>query len=1154
MASSNLEIKITAQNLASASIEQVNTTVQKFGDQLISVGKIASGVALGNVLSAAFGDLSKHFEAGITAAESLGAATRKLQREIGGTAEEVSGLISVFGRYGVDVDGASKALGIFAKHLGGIEDETTKAIEEGKGFAGVMQDLGIKTETSSGQIRPMNDLLLEVADKFENMPASAEKSKLAMDLFGKSGKDLIPILNLGRDGILAAEDAAKRYGLTLTNDNVEALKQLGVAHKDADQAVKGLEVQLGLAFLPVLKGVAQAAAGLAQGFNEQVAPALHTFADDVGIGAEALKIIWEKHLAPLAQNLSGVIQPAVIGLAAALGTTFVAAAYQAVAALAAQAAAFVAANLPIIALGAAVGVVAALVIGHWDEISAAAQQLGAWLGEVFTNLADNFSTFWTNTTTLFSSAWQGITDITGRAAQWLGDTWSRFATWLGDAFGGIGQQIQQSWNAAWSGLGGITGQALGWIGDRIGDFVNWLKSIPMIGDWVTGIGNAFSFVGAKAADFAGAIQSTASAAYHAVTSFDYSGFVAGAKSAIGGAIDWAWKAIQGIPDLIDEAKKRWAELGKQGAEDAGQKTGEAFAHGAAQGANKDKKGPLSAALQDWVSQVLADSLANTAGITIGDDFGQSMADGIRATQQTMDAALEEIIGGLAANGADAEAKIFERLKTTVDDEMTGTVQKIVEVGDAADKKLAELVSKASDDIVAAGKTASDALQSLVEQARDAADLKARRAALDENISDEERAHKAKVDAANLAYDREKQAAELANKFKNDLLDLEYKHHEELQQAKTDKERAAINERYAQNKADLEHRHQDETAALADRQKQEDADRARRQALDEAERIFKQGIDKQRSDFEEKLRQEDLQKKVAAIGAEYDLRVKTIAKTLAEETEKTQAQRLDEQVKLAAHLQERFSKIRAEFGMEDQLGKALGENLKSYFDGVIGKLHDVQREMDVVAADEGSDQQAASTGSGYSALAAAAYIRQAAANRGIDPNIAVQVAASEGLNNPVGDGGRSFGPFQLYTGGGLGNAFQQQTGLNPADYQNNWPQQVDWILNWVLQNGWNPGGTGGMHGATAAGIGNWQGIPTYDQGGWLPTGKSTVLNLTGRPEAVLTPQQLAGMSRGGVRDVHVHLSGNTMLADDFVTAQRLAQILKPELDRIVSGPA
>lgn len=109
---------------------------------------------------------------------------------------------------------------------------------------------------------------------------------------------------------------------------------------------------------------------------------------------------------------------------------------------------------------------------------------------------------------------------------------------------------------------------------------------------------------------------------------------------------------------------------------------------------------------------------------------------------------------------------------------------------------------------------------------------------------------------------------------------------------------------------------------------------------------------------------------------------------------------------------------------------------------------------------------------------AAYIRQAAAQRGIDPETAVKVANSEGLNTYVGDSGSSFGPFQLHYGGvasggnavsGLGDTFTKRTGLDARD-PNTWRQQVDFALDTAKQTGWGP-----WHGAAAAGIGDREGL-------------------------------------------------------------------------------
>lgn len=109
---------------------------------------------------------------------------------------------------------------------------------------------------------------------------------------------------------------------------------------------------------------------------------------------------------------------------------------------------------------------------------------------------------------------------------------------------------------------------------------------------------------------------------------------------------------------------------------------------------------------------------------------------------------------------------------------------------------------------------------------------------------------------------------------------------------------------------------------------------------------------------------------------------------------------------------------------------------------------------------------------------ASYIAKAATARGIDPDIALRVAKSEGglkswnlqstyMKNGVQE--PSFGPYQLYMGGGLGNAFQKKTGLDPRLAANG-PAGVDFALDNAKKSGW-----GAWYGAKKAGIGNWEGI-------------------------------------------------------------------------------
>jgi hypothetical protein len=113
---------------------------------------------------------------------------------------------------------------------------------------------------------------------------------------------------------------------------------------------------------------------------------------------------------------------------------------------------------------------------------------------------------------------------------------------------------------------------------------------------------------------------------------------------------------------------------------------------------------------------------------------------------------------------------------------------------------------------------------------------------------------------------------------------------------------------------------------------------------------------------------------------------------------------------------------------------------------------------------------------YDPRLVAEYIRQAAAQRGINPDVALRVAKSEGLGEYVGDGGSSFGPYQLHYGGvakggnsvgGLGDTFTKRTGLD-ARNPDTWRQQVDFSLDEAKRGGWGP--WHGWKGAPMAGIG------------------------------------------------------------------------------------
>jgi hypothetical protein len=110
-----------------------------------------------------------------------------------------------------------------------------------------------------------------------------------------------------------------------------------------------------------------------------------------------------------------------------------------------------------------------------------------------------------------------------------------------------------------------------------------------------------------------------------------------------------------------------------------------------------------------------------------------------------------------------------------------------------------------------------------------------------------------------------------------------------------------------------------------------------------------------------------------------------------------------------------------------------------------------------------------TGKGDDPRGMEAYIRETTKKYGVDPDTAVRVAHSEGLRGYSGDRGTSFGAFQLHVGGGLGDTFQKETGLDPRDPKNE-RAMIDWTLKNVNKTGWGP-----YHGARNTGIGPREGL-------------------------------------------------------------------------------
>ena len=122
----------------------------------------------------------------------------------------------------------------------------------------LQQQYGVQLTDSSGKALDFGSVLNNVADYYKSSAAESDKAHLAAQLFGRGYAEMIPILKLGSQGIKDAEAEAAKLGLTLTATNAADLVKYRESMRTLGDAVGGVELQLGLAFIPAVKDAADA--------------------------------------------------------------------------------------------------------------------------------------------------------------------------------------------------------------------------------------------------------------------------------------------------------------------------------------------------------------------------------------------------------------------------------------------------------------------------------------------------------------------------------------------------------------------------------------------------------------------------------------------------------------------------------------------------------------------------------------------------------------------------------------------------------------------------------------------------------------------------------------------------------------------------------
>lgn len=263
-------------------MDQASRVSQKRMKEIEKHAKLA-GAAIAAGITVAAGAISVMVKQSIDAADEAS----KLATAAGVTTEAFTGLQFAADLSGVSTQELSSALARLNKTSSEVAAGTEKQ-------AALFKVLGVAVKDSAGNMRASDAILGDLADRFQEMPDGVNKAAVAMEIFGRSGTKLIPLLNSGSAGIAELTAQAEKLGLVISDEQAKASERFndslsvlgsvssGAGNKIAGQLLPTLNEMSGLlidvasdsdaagiaadAFGVVLKGVTSAAIGVATTF------------------------------------------------------------------------------------------------------------------------------------------------------------------------------------------------------------------------------------------------------------------------------------------------------------------------------------------------------------------------------------------------------------------------------------------------------------------------------------------------------------------------------------------------------------------------------------------------------------------------------------------------------------------------------------------------------------------------------------------------------------------------------------------------------------------------------------------------------------------------------------------------------------------------
>lgn len=141
----------------------------------------------------------------------------------------------------------------FGQLTQGFKFLTKNMAAAAEGSKEAQQALGnINLKKADGSLRAVDEVMIELSDRFASMKSETAQNALAMKIFGRGGEMLVPMLKKGSAGINALKKEAESLGIVLSEETVAAASEFDSSNKRLSASLAGVVNTIGGPLIPLL--------------------------------------------------------------------------------------------------------------------------------------------------------------------------------------------------------------------------------------------------------------------------------------------------------------------------------------------------------------------------------------------------------------------------------------------------------------------------------------------------------------------------------------------------------------------------------------------------------------------------------------------------------------------------------------------------------------------------------------------------------------------------------------------------------------------------------------------------------------------------------------------------------------------------------------